>query len=162
MEEKRTVFGYLAEVFMIFGITILILNMLCLLFGPTEQDISSMFRLGNKGLSVWTVLQFFLVSIGITFLRFLFFTDQIIKKMSVVWRTVFMVLSILVLITGFILCCDWFPADMWEAWAMFLLCFAISFAVSTGIMVLKERAENRQMEEALKRLQEEGKDGLRS
>ncbi|MDD6811434.1 MAG: hypothetical protein PUD93_06180 [Lachnospiraceae bacterium] len=155
MEERKTIFDYLGQIFIIFGITMAILCVFCILFGESAKEYSGMFAFGNEGLNVATMGQFFLVSICVVGLRFVFFTDAIIKKMSVTARTVWMVSSVILLITVFILAFHWFPADMWEAWAMFLICFGICFAISMTVTIIKERMENRRMEEALERVKKQ-------
>lgn len=155
MEKKRTIFDYMGQVFMIFGITMVVLNIFCILFGESAKDYSQMFSLGNQGLSVQTALQFFLVSICITTLRFLFFTDLLLKRMSILWRTVLMVLAVVIVIGVFIVVCGWFPVNMWMPWLLFFLSFGISFGISMAVTIWKERIENRKMAEALERLKEE-------
>lgn len=155
MEERKNIFDYVGQVFQVFGFTISVLSLFCLWFGEDANVYSTMFALGKRGLSVATLLQFFAVSVCITALRFFFFTDVILKKMSVVWRTTGMFASILLVMAGFVVVCDWFPTDMWEPWMMFFLCFAVSAGVSTAVTILRERMENRRMEEALERLKHE-------
>ena len=101
-----------------------------------------MFALGNRGIPVGICLQFLCVSFLITGARYLFFTDTFIKTMAIWLRTLCILASI--------------PTDMWQPWAMFLLCFGLSFAGSYLVMVIKEKTENRRMEEALQRLKEKG------
>lgn len=155
MEERKDIFAYIGQVFQIFGFTVSALCLFCLLFGEGAKEYSTMFALGSGGIPVVTLLQFLGVAVCITALRFLFCTDAIIKRLSVTWRTVFMFLSTLLVMIVFVITCGWFPADMWEPWAMFILCFGISTGVSTAVTIFKERIENRRMEEALKRLKEE-------
>lgn len=154
MEDKKTIFNYTGLALTIFAITILLLNVLCLLVGESAKEISTIFRLGNKGLAIETMFQFLLVSIVIAFLQFVFFTDTILKKMSLLWRTVYMVASVIAVTVVFIIFCEWFPVTMWEAWFMFFLTFGICFFVSVAVMSFKERTENKQMEEALKRIKQ--------
>ncbi len=78
MERKETVFDYLEQIFIIFGITIAVLNIFCLMFGEEAKAFSSMFTLGKNGLSVPTMVQFFFVSVIIATLRFILFTDGLI------------------------------------------------------------------------------------
>lgn len=157
MEEKKTVFDYLGQVLMIFGFTMLTLNLFCLAFGDTAKDFSSLFQLGSQGISAETAFQFLCISLLITGVRFLFFTDTFIKKMPVYLRTVCMLTAVVAIIVVFVIAFHWFPADMWQPWAMFLLCFGISFLGSCFVMTVKEKAENRRMQEALERLQDAGK-----
>jgi len=157
MEERKTVFDYLGQIFTIFGITVAILNVFCVLFGEDAKEISTMFSLGDNGLSVSIMAQFFLVSVITVTLRFLFFTDVIIKDMSLTARTICMVMLVLVTIAAFIIFFEWFPVNMWQPWVMFFICFSISFIFSILVTMIKEKAENKKMEEALKRIKEEGK-----
>lgn len=155
MEERKTIFDYLGQIFMIFGITIAILNVLCVLFGEDAKSVSAMFLLGNQGLSVPVMFQFLGVSAVIVTLRFLFFTDVIIKNMSVTARMIWMIVLVLFMISAFIIIFKWFPTDMWQPWVMFFLCFGVCFGISMVLTVAKEKAETRKMEEALERLKHE-------
>lgn len=155
MEERKNIFDYISQVFHIFGFTVSALCLFALLFGEGAREYSTMFALGAKGLSVVTLLEFLAVAVCITALRFLFFTDVIIKKLSVAWRTVCMFAATLLVMIAFVYRCGWFPTDMWEPWAMFVLCFGVSAGISTAVTACRERMENRRMEEALKRLKEE-------
>ncbi len=155
MEEKKTIFDYVEMVFTTFGFTIVILTLLCFLFGEDAKEISSIFSLGKEGLSIAIMTQYLMVSVLIVALRFLFFTDVVIKNMSVTVRTLCMLLSVIGIIVFFIIRFGWFPIDMWIPWFMFIACFGICFVVSTMIAILKERTENKKMEEALTRLKQQ-------
>ncbi len=155
MEERKTIFDYIGQVFMIFGITICILNVFCVLFGEDAKEYSTMFSLGKEGLAVPTMLQFLLVSACTVANRFLFFTETFIKNMTVPVRTVCMVAVEVAVMAVFIAAFGWFPTDMWLPWVMFILCFIICFMVSLAVTVIKTRVENRKMEEALERLKRE-------
>lgn len=158
MEEKKTIFDYFGQVFCVFGIAMTIMAVFCLLFGEESKEISTMFALGNKGLPVETMGQFLGVTAFIVGLRFLFFTDVLIKTMSIFMRTLLMLISVVAVIGVFVYCFGWFPVDMWQAWLMFLVCFGISFAVSLLVMSWKEKLENRKMEEGLKKLKDKLED----
>ena len=154
MEEKKTIFDYLAQVLLIFGFAMLMLNIFCLIFGDSAKGFSAMFELGSKGVPVNVAFQFLCVSILTVGARFVFFTDIFIKEMPVLLRTVCMLTIIVMLIVVFAAMFHWFPVGMWEPWAMFFLCFGISFLGSYAVTRIKEKAENKRMEEALKRLKQ--------
>lgn len=154
MEEKRTVFDYLAQVLIVFGFAILMINVFCLIFGGSAKEFSDMFELGNQGIPTKIVFQFFCVSVLIVGVRFIFFTDIIIKKMPIWLRTICMLTAIVIIIAAFVILFHWFPADMWQPWAMFFICFVISFLGSYFVMVIREKVENKRMNEALQRLKE--------
>lgn len=155
MDNKPTILDYLTQVFMIFGIAVLTLNIFCLLFGDSAREISTIFALGSTGLTVTTSFQF-LLAIGITILfRFIFMTDILIKKMPLAARIITMFAAAFLNIMVFVILCGWFPIDNLTAWIMFLISFAISCAISTAVSLLKEKMENRKLAEALNRLKEE-------
>lgn len=154
MDEKKNIFYYLEQVMIVFGFAMLVMNIFCLVVGNSAKGFSSMFELGNEGVPVKIAFQFLLVSFLIIGLRIIFFTDMLIKKMSIWLRTICMLVSVVIIIAVFIIVFHWFPVNMWQPWAMFFICFGISFLGSYSIMTIKEKVENRQMEEALQRLKE--------
>ncbi len=157
MEERRTVFDYLARVFGMFGGMVALMSVFCLLFGESAKGISTMFALGKNGIAMGTLGQYFLVSVLTELLRIVFFTDILVKDKPVVFRTAGMVGSEIFIIVCFICLFGWFPVNMWQPWVMFFLCFLLCFAVSTAVTAWRERAENRRMETALRKLKQEGK-----
>ena len=157
MEEKRTIFDYCGHVFITFGFSILVLSIFCSIVGEEAREVSSLYSLGKEGLSVTTILQFLGVSVCITAFRTLFFTDGVIKRMSVTMRTVCMLLCVIVMIIVCAAVFGWFPIDMWQAWMGFAVSFGICFVGSFVLALLKERTQNSRMEEALSRLKEQEK-----
>lgn len=154
MEEKRTVFDYLAQVLIVFGFAVLTLNIFCLIFGNSAEEFSNMFALGNQGIPAQIVFQFLGVSFLLVGVRFLFFTDIVIKKMPIWLRTACMLTVIVMIIAVFVIVFDWFPANMWQPWVMFFICFILSFLGSYFVMTVREKVENNRMDEALQRLKE--------
>lgn len=155
MDKKPTILDYLSQVFLIFGITVLLLNIFCLIFGETAKEFSAIFVLGSKGLSVETMLQFLLaIAITITF-RFVFMTDLIIKKMPIPARIIMLFAAAFLNIVVFVIVCGWFPVNNLLAWIMFLISFAVSCTASTLVSILWEKTENKRLAEALEKLKEE-------
>lgn len=159
MEERKTIFDYLGQVFSVFGFCIAILSVLGLMVGEEAREISSIFSLGKDGLSTATMMQFLGVSFCIMLFRTVFFTDGIVKRLSVMMRTVFMLLAVVAVIIGCAFLFQWFPTrlcdGMWQAWLGFFTSFGLCFAGSLVITRIKERTQNRKMEEALRRLKEQ-------
>ena len=149
MEERKTVIDYIEQFMKIFVFSIIMLNIFCILFGESAKEFSTIFALGKEGLRVVTMLQFLTLAVWITFCRFLFFTDIIIKNMRTVWRTICMIGAILVVMMIYIMVFQWFPKDEWLPWVMFLSNFLVCFAMSLAAMTFKEYSENKRMEEAL-------------
>ncbi len=155
MDKRSTVFGFLSQVFLIYGITTGLLNIFCVIFGKDAQGYSSIFSLAEAGVSVPTSLQFLLAVTIVTVLRIIFMTDILIKTMSVPARITMMFVSVFAVMIGFVFVFGWFPADDPLAWVMFIVCFAVSCTISVIISTIAERQENRRLEEALKRVKEE-------
>lgn len=156
MNEKKTILDYLAQVMIVFGFTMLVMNVFCLIFGESAKDFSALFGLGNQGIPVRIAFQFLCVSALNVGVRFVFFSDILIRKMPIWLRTICMLTAILIIIAAFIIVFHWFPINMWQPWALFFVCFGISSLGSYLVMTVKEKTENRQMEEALRRLKENG------
>ena len=155
MDGSKTLFDYIRSVFVIFGATIGIMNIFCLVFGEGAKMYSSMFSLGSGGLSIATTAQFFLISGIIAALRYLFFSDRILKKLSLGLRIVLTYLSVFLAIVVFVVLFGWFPIGQWQPWVGFLLCFGFSVVISTLVAIRREKSENARMESALKRYKEE-------
>lgn len=149
MEERKTVFDYIGQIFMIFGFTMLILLAFSLIFGESAKGYSTIFSLGKEGVGVDTMLQFLLASIITVTLRMLFFTDMLFKSMRLALRTVGMVLSELLAMIALVMAFGWFPMNEALPWFMFFLSFGVCFVVSLLVTVFRERMENKRMEEAL-------------
>ncbi len=155
MDKKFSVFGFFSQIFTIYGITTVLLNIFCIMFGEKAYEVSTIFSLGSDGVGVSTSFQFLLALSIINTLRFVFMTDVLIKKMPLILRIIALFAGAFVTIIAFIFIFNWFPSDMLTAWIMFIICFVISCTVSTLISVLAEKKENRRLEEALKRFKEE-------
>jgi hypothetical protein len=156
MDKKNGLLDYLSQVFMNFGITVAILNVFCMIFGDEAQTMSTLFQLGRDGLAVATMMQFLLIILLINGLRVVLMTDLLIKKMPLVLRIVAMFASVFGITTAGVIVFGWFPVTDALAWVMFVGCFIISCAISTGISVIAEKQENKKFEDALKRFKEEG------
>ncbi len=152
MEKRETIFDYLGQVLWVFGFTILVLLVFCVMFGEDAKEYSTIFQLGSSGLSVATMLQFGLTSVVCITFRYLFFSEAVFKNMKIATRTVSMFVCIIAFIVACIILFNWFPVNDWLCWGMFILSFGVSAAISTVLSVVKEKLENKKMEEALNRL----------
>jgi len=152
MDKKKLFIQYVEEVFMIFGIMIMIMNALCLIFGESARGISALFIFGNEGLSISIMLQFFFIALISVFLDYIFLTDKWIKNMSLFLRIFCMMSLFLIIIVLFIILFNWFPVNMWEPWLLFGISFGISFLIGCVTSVRKERMENEKMAKALEKL----------
>lgn len=155
MEDKKTIFDFAGMVLVTFGFCMIFMMLFTAIMGEGAKEFSTMFALGKKGVPVEVMMQFFALAVLITLARYLFFCDALIKKGSIAVRTAGMFLTTIIICACFIVVFRWFPVNLWNAWAGFFICFGISSVISIMVMTLREKMENRKMEEGLKKLRKQ-------
>ncbi len=155
MIKKNTIFDFMINVMVVFAISIISICLFTFLFGKEAEEVSSMFALEEKGIPLSTVVQFFVLAFMITTMRWIFFTDKIIKTLSLTLRIIFMFVMVIILIAVFAAIFQWFPVNMVKPWIMFFICFAVCATVSVIISSFKEKKENEKLQEALELLKRE-------
>ena len=158
MEEKKNFFDFAENVLCTFGFMMILMMIFTFAFGEETRTLSTMFRLGGSGIALATMCQYLGLAILITGIRFLFFSERAAKYMPELYRICLMLLCSVLVIVLFIILFKWFPVQMWQAWVMFVLCFAICFWASVWIMSVKNRMENEKLEESLEYLKERWKE----
>ena len=121
----------------------------CMLIGEDTAGYSTLFIMGDSGLSTATLAQLLLLAVLITVAQVIFLTDRLIVTMAMPLRNVLFFLSILAVIVILIMAFGWFPLNDAKAWAGFLISFVLSMLISVMVTRLKECAENAKMQEAL-------------
>ncbi len=152
MEKRYTLFDFLRQVFFIFGITVACLSVFVIVFGEDAKDISTIFALGEEGLSLATLGQYFLMAFLLNVVRYVLFTDRIIKNWSVFVRTISMFVVIVILIGLFAYVFGWFPVGDALSWIMFFVCFFVCAVVSVIVSTMNEKKENEKLQAALERM----------
>ncbi|MGN0132435.1 MAG: hypothetical protein ACI4AA_08340 [Lachnospiraceae bacterium] len=155
MIKKNTIFDYLAQVMIVYGISVICLCAFCLLFGEDAKGHSSIFALGNAGIPAGILGQFLWMAMIISGLRWLFFTDVLIRNLSILLRSILMFICVILSVGIFAAVFGWFPVDQVLPWMMFFICFFVCAFISVGVSVLKEKSDNRKMQEALERMKGE-------
>lgn len=140
---------FINDIMVIFAIDILVIMLLTFLTGEEASSISTIFQLGSQGIALTTLLEFFLSAVVISIWRQVFFSEKIFKNMMTLWRTVWMVLCVIVSICGFIVICGWFPINSVAGWVSFVVTFLICFSASIGVMILKTKWQSRKYENLL-------------
>ncbi len=155
MEKKKTVFDYAAQILMIFGLMVLFLSVCSYFAGDDGKNHSTLFSLGAEGMSMASLVQMLGLSVLTTFIRALFLSDRILKKLSATARTIGMIISCIAVIIVFVILFDWFPSDNVLAWILFALSFGVCFTLSLCITISRQKKENEAMAKALERLKNE-------
>lgn len=154
MEERKNVFDYGGQILGIFGFIMIFMAIATALCG-TDCKEYALFGLSDKGVPIEIMFQFLLISIIGVFLRYVFFTDRLIKHMSLTLRIVIMATLTYLCTSLFIILFHWFPIDLWGAWIMSFISFMICLMVSLLITVTRNRLENKKLEAGLAKLQEQ-------
>lgn len=149
MSKRITIFDYFTQVFVVFGFSIMVVAVFCLFFGESGKEVSTMFTLGKEGVAIATLAQYFFMAVIIVNLKILFFTDLLIKNWPMAVRTVAMFVSVIVMVAVFAGAFGWFPIDMIEAWIGFFISFFVSAIGGFIISALKERSDNKRLQDAL-------------
>ena len=149
MDDRKTIFDYIKQLFTTYGIMVLIFILINLLVGDGARTLSLLFSLGSAGLSTATLLQLLFLALIITAAQNIFLSDILIKNMPLIARNILFFVTVLAACTLFIIFFGWFPVGNAGAWIGFIVCFALCTAVSAVIMRLAENAENKKMQEAL-------------
>lgn len=155
MVKKNTIFDFLTNVMVIFAITVISIGFFTFLFGNEAERISSFFALGERGIPLTVLVQLFVMSLMISTLKWVLFSDALIKSLSLALRTILMFVAIIILIAVFAAVFRWFPVNKITPWIMFFICFAVFATVSTLISIVKEKSENKKLQDALERLKQE-------
>lgn len=152
MIERNTIFDYLAQIIITWGFTMLCLFLFCALFGESAYEYSSIFQLGNAGISISTAMQFLGMSALIVGLKWLFFSTVFIKQTSILLRSILMFFCIIATVGIFAAVFQWFPVNQLKPWIMFFICFFICASGSVTISMLKMKNDNQKLQSALEKL----------
>lgn len=155
MIKKSSILDFFRDIIEVFGITIISISLIVLIFGNNAKEISSIFRFGNEGIAIGTLLQFLALSVILTALKWIFLTDKIIKKGAIATRFICMLICIVAIVGIIATIFKWFPINMILPWIMFLLSFAICTTISALIFKAKEKNENERLQDALEKLKKE-------
>ncbi len=150
-EENRTVFDHIARLFTTFGVMVVIFILFAVCIGQSTREYSTLFELGNGGLTIRTLLQLLALAVIVTVSQTVFMTDLLIKNMKIMARNVIFISSIFLTIVAFVFAFGWFPVDDIRAWIGFILSFSVSMTLSLLITRFVEKTENRKMQDALER-----------
>lgn len=151
MDEKKTFFNYISHAFAIYGIIVVIFMVFSLIIGESTEGYSTLFLLGDKGLTIATLFELLLLSVIITVFQAIFLTDKWIKNMAIVLRHVLFFLGVMITTIIMALAFSWLPVNDIKSWIYFFICFIISCILSVAITRVKECTENKKMQEALEK-----------
>ena len=148
MEDKKTIFNYISQLFAIYGIVIAIFVAINLIIGNEAGSVSTLFTLGSTGLSTKTLIELFVLVVIVTIDDNVFHTDLLIKNMSLIVRNILFFAVILVTIIVFAVVFGWFPLDNVLSWIGFIVSFSVCAVFSAILMRLEDGTDRERYYEA--------------
>ena len=103
MDDKKTVFDYIKQLFTTYGIMVLIFIVINLIIGNEARSVSTLFALGSEGLSSATLLQLFFLALIITIAQNFFLSDILIKNMALIVRNILFFVTVMIAISVFVI-----------------------------------------------------------
>jgi hypothetical protein len=154
MNENKTAFNFILQIFGTYGIIVVIFVVLSLVLPEEVCEVSSLFALGKTGITNATLLQLLLLAVLISVSRIVFLTDRVFSKMAIILRNILFFLTVLVMIILFVVLFKWFPIADVKAWIGFFVSYIICTSIGVFISRWAEKQENIKMEAALKKYRE--------
>lgn len=141
-DENKKIISSTAEVFTLSVILIAIFNFIFRSESAEISKYSELFTLCGQGLSLKALAELLFMAVAISLVRYFWFSDRFFKNMLMFRRITFMLISMFVLAAIFSASFRWFPIDMWEAWAGFIISFIFSTLIGYGSMMIRSKIES--------------------
>ena len=81
MEENKSIFSYITQLFATYGLIVVIFMIFGSVIGDLASEHSTLFSMKNAGFSISTLAQLFLLALVITVTQIVFLTDKWIKSL---------------------------------------------------------------------------------
>ncbi|MBP5451416.1 MAG: hypothetical protein J6Y16_04180 [Treponema sp.] len=132
-----------------FAVIIMVFMILAFFIGDGAKEKSSLFSLGNQGLSLSTLIQLFALSLAVCLLNVIFLTDTFLKNMGVVLRYVLFFILTMAVLASFSIMFHWIPNKI-KYWLGVFVCFLVSTITSIFVSKLLSKREDEKLNSALK------------
>lgn len=154
MKRKGAMRESLVRVMCAYGVVVFVLLILSTFIGEEAKEYSTLFALGDEGLENEMLARLVMVIVIIEGGYRLLFSDPLMNTISAAVR--WCILGFLTTLTIFIYARmeGWFPLDNLQSWGFFFAFIAFLLFVCAYSMAWKTDRENKEMEEALRKLKE--------
>jgi len=159
MIEKLTLTKFITSILIAFSISILGISFFIFFWGDSAYGLSSMFQMGSKGIALPTLMQVLFCETLLVCSRGILFSKILFKHMRILWRTIFMLISFLLVTVACSVLFGWFPIQYPSAWISFFVSAFICVTMASLVMIYKTRKESVKYEKLLEQYKEEHKKG---
>ena len=149
---KNKIIDFIENLLRIFGVIVLIFTVSVSVVGDEAENFSNLFGLGNEGISVKTIIQFFAFSFLICLFRLIFLTDLVFKNAGLILRYVLFFVCTIASFIIFAVIFNWIP-DRPGYWLLVLICFSVSTLISILLTWLFTRKKDEKLNDALMKIQ---------
>lgn len=151
---NRRFISFVEKLLSTFASVIFIFIILTYFVGEGAKDKSSLFRLGSQGISIFTLIQLFALSLSVCLLNFIFLTDAVLKNTGIAARYVFFFVLTMAVLVVFSLVFHWIPNET-KYWLGVFACFVISSVASVFVSNMLSKKEDEKLNCALKAIRKE-------
>ena len=146
---KKRFIEFIEKLLSTFAAIILVFMVLTAFIGNGAKEKSSLFMLGNQGLSLSTLIQLFALSLAVCLLNEIFLTDALFKNMGIILRYVLFFILTMAVLAVFSLVFHWIPNEI-KYWLGVFACFLVSTITSIFVSKLLSKKEDEKLNSALK------------
>ena len=158
MDEKKSITKeFLQLVTTVFTYAVLAMSILGWLIGDTAQEITTVFIIGNEGLSHQTIFALILFSAINSGLALLI--SRVFKNLMLLWQLIITMFVCLVTTGVLLISFRWLPLDSWTSWVEFAVGFVGLFIIASAILIIKTKLEDRRYEKLLSEYKVKQKEG---
>lgn len=140
--ENKKIISSISETFTLSVIMMSIFNFVFEDKAADVSQLSELFALCGKGLTIKALAQILVMATIVSLLRYFWFSDRFFKNMMKLWRTTFMLGSALLTMFALAMIFRWFPPHVWQAWVGGLVGFTVSTLFSFLVMYIKTKLES--------------------
>lgn len=147
--------GFIINYLITFAASMLVISLVGYLLGDMVKDMSTLFSLGESGLSYEVIMQIAILSFFITTYTYILFESKFLDEQLFLHKVIAMFFISGITTAVFIAVFGWFPVTFIKGWIGFIISFLICFLVATAGMLYKSKKEEQHYNACLKEKQKE-------
>ncbi len=153
---KKRLISFIENFLETYAVIVLIFTVLTATLGKESGNVSKLFLLGSEGIAIKTLVQLFAFTFVICFLKLIFITDAVFKKMETVVRIVLFFILTGVSLAIFTLCFKW-TTNVPQYWLLVFVSYIVSSVVSFFIWNMLYKKEDEKLNNALEAMKSRNK-----
>ena len=153
---KKRLISFIENFLETYAVIVLIFTVLTAALGKESGNVSKLFLLGSEGIAIKTLVQLFAFTFVICFLKLIFITDAVFKKMETAVRIVLFFILTGVSLAIFALYFKW-TTNVPQYWLLVFVSYIVSSVVSFFIWNMLYKKEDEKLNNALEAMKSRNK-----